>query len=246
MSSPSTPPAPWPSYGLLPEDIPDLNNLVIEDGQPVDGILSEKQMRLLIEPLHGSWAGPPDGQPFVAMADVGVFHSPKAPPIVPDAFVSGDVTQGSDITDRENLSYFVWLRGKVPDVVAEIVSNREGGEDTNKLRAYCRMGVPYYVLFDPNDLLGGGVLRVYERVRGRYRRMAEPYFFEELGLGIRLWEGRFEDMETTWVRWCDRDGNLIPTGTERAEQEKQRADTAVRELEELKRKLREMGVALPS
>ena len=36
-----------------PEDIPNLDALIIEDGAPVDSILSEKQMRLLTEPSCG-------------------------------------------------------------------------------------------------------------------------------------------------------------------------------------------------
>ena len=268
MSSPEAQPVVVPPELMpRPEDFPDLNQFVIEDGKPVDGILSEKQMRLMTRPLHASWAGPPDGRPFVVMADVGVFIAVGVPALVPDFLLSADVTQGTDLSDKANLSYFVWLRGKAPDVVGEIVSNREGGEDTKKLRAYARIGVPYYVIFDPEDYLDGGVLRVFELRGRRYVAMREPYYFEDLGVGVRLWTGQFEGVERTWLRWCDRDGNVIPTGEERAvierqraerekeraerekeraEREKERARTAVSELEDLKRKLREMGIEPPA
>jgi Uma2 family endonuclease len=42
-------------------------------------------------------------------------------------------------------SYFLWLYGKPPDIVVEIVSNRESGELDHKLGSYARMGVPYYI-----------------------------------------------------------------------------------------------------
>jgi Uma2 family endonuclease len=238
MSAPTTAPA------VPPEVVPDLTRFVIEDGKPVDGILSEKQMRLLAEPLQTGWSAP-EGQPFVVMANVGVFHATTEPPIVPDVLFAAGVRQGTDLTERENLSYFVWTRGKAPDVAVEIVSNREGGEDSFKLRTYARIGVPYYVIFDPEDLLRGGVLRVFELQGRRYRALAEPYSLEGTGLGVRLLEGVFEGINRTWLRWCDREGNVIPTGAERAEAERQRANRAEQELARLREKLREMGVEPP-
>jgi hypothetical protein len=67
-----------------------------------------------------------------------------------------------------------------------------------------------------------------------------------------LWEGTYEDMHATWLRWCDRDGNLIPTGAEwrqradqeqqRADQEQQRADQEQQRAERLAMRLRAMGI----
>jgi Uma2 family endonuclease len=248
-----------------PEVVPDLEQFVIEDGKPVDGILTEKQMRLLTEPLQTGWSAP-DGQAFVVMANVGVFHTTREQPIVPDVLLAVGVRQGTDLTERENLSYFVWTRGKVPDVAIEIVSNREGGEDADKLRTYARIGVPYYVIFDPDDLLRAGVLRVFALQVRRYRPLAEPYFLEEAGLGVCLWDGVFEGLDRTWLRWCDREGNAIPTGAERARAEKKRADDekkradkekkraddekkranrAEKELARLRKKLRDRGIEPP-
>jgi hypothetical protein len=193
------------------------------------------------------------------MANVGVFHTTNEPPIVPDVLFAVGVRQGTDLTERENLSYFVWTRGKAPDVAVEIVSNREGGEDSAKLRTYARIGVPFYVIFDPDDLLRGGVLRVFQLQGRRYRPLGEPYFLEEEGLGLRLWEGVFEDIPRTWLRWCDREGNVIPTGAERAkverqraeaerqraEAERQRAERSEQELAQLRDKVRGLGTEPP-
>src|SRR5205085_5926304 len=119
-------------------------------------------------------------------------------------------------SQRENLSYFVWLRGKLPDVAIEIVSNREGRKDSRKLLEYERIGVPYYVIFDPDDFLHGGVLRVFQRQGITYQPFARPWYFTDLGLGLDLWQGRYEDVDGTWLRWCDAQGHWIPTGVERA------------------------------
>jgi hypothetical protein len=47
-----------------------------------------------------------------------------------------------------------------------------------------------------------------------------------LKLGLTLWEGQFEGKHDTWLRWTDEHGVLIPTGKERVEQERQRAEHA--------------------
>ena len=73
-----------PLLELRPEDHPRVSHLITEDGKPVDGILTEKQMRLLTEPLQTGWSAP-EGQPFVVMANVGVFYANREPPIVPVA-----------------------------------------------------------------------------------------------------------------------------------------------------------------
>src|SRR5439155_17136404 len=101
-----------------------------------------------------------------------------------------------------------------------------GGEDTDKLRLYARIGIPYYVIYDPLRRLGEEVLRVFQLHGRTYQAMARPWFFPEIGLGLELWSGRYEGWEDTWLRWCDRDGHFIATGAERAEAERQRATQA--------------------
>ena len=49
---------------------------------------------------------------------------------------------------------------------------------------------------------------------------------------MRLWEGEYEGVKAVWLRWCDREGNVIPTGAELAEAERQRAEEEQRRAEE--------------
>ena len=60
-----------------------------------------------------------------------------------------------------------------------------------------------------------------------------PEWLPVLGLGLTLWQGRFEKWDTVWLRWCDRQGRVIPTGAERAEQEHLRADRLAARLRQL-------------
>jgi hypothetical protein len=214
-------------FGVLPVELhPCVDHLVTEDDTPVDNIFSEKQQRLLVESLRNSWAGLDKKRPFVAMANVGLFYGLNLPPLVPDALLSMDVTLPDNVREKKFRSYFTWQYGKPPDVVIEVVSNREGGEDTTKLSAYARIPVGFYVIFDPDQLLGPELLRGYRLDWPNYKRMEEPLWFPEIGLGLRLWQGHYEDLDELWLRWVDASGVPIPTGYEGIEAERQRAESA--------------------
>ena len=51
---------------------PNIEHLVLEDDAPLDNFQTEKQQRLLVEPLYSSWQ---PGTPFIAAAPVGIFSS---------------------------------------------------------------------------------------------------------------------------------------------------------------------------
>ena len=211
-------------------------------------MLSEKQQRLLTEPLRSSWAGPGGGRPFIAAANVGVFPVPRNPAIVPDMFLSLDVRSRAHLWETTHRSYFMWEFGKPPDLVVEIVSNRKGGEVERKRRRYAQMGVRYYVIYDPWHVVMGDDVRVYRLSGGRYTRQA-ALRFPELGLGLVQWEGEFEDERGPWLRWTDEHGVLIPTGKEkaakadaRAEHEHARAEQQRRRADRLEALLRRAGI----
>ncbi len=216
-------PAPLPTAHELGIRI-DVSHLVTEDDTPVDNPFCEKQMRLLTEPLHSSWQ---PGMPFIAMANVGLYFSPNMPVFVPDVMVAVDVEQPADLLPKENRAYFHWLYGKAPDIVVEIVSNKEGEELTRKMTGYAHHGVPYYVVYDPEGHIQQTALRCFklsfDKKRPRYVPIRN-FYFPNAELGIVEWEGEYEGRPAPWIRWTDGSGNLIPTGAERAVSEKKRAD----------------------
>lgn len=203
--------------------VPDISALVTEDDTPVDNLPSEKQQRLLTEPLYSSWTGPGDNRSFLAAANVGVFWQARTPAIVPDMFLSLDVTVAQDWWRKEHRSYFVWEFGKPPELVLEIVSNTEGHEDTEKRQKYAWMRVPFYVIYDPQRQVMSEVLTIY-RLQGMGYERQDTTRLDCLKLGLTLWEGEFEGRIDTWLRWTDEHGVLIPTGKERADYERQRAE----------------------
>ena len=198
---------------------PDISHLITEDDTPVDNLISEKQQRLLTSSLYSSLKR---DVPFLAAANVGLFYGLKQPPLVPDVLLSFEVTVPDDWSQKQNRSYFVWQFGKPPEVVIEIVSNTVGNELSSKLRDYARAAVAYYVVFDPLQCLEAPVLRVHQ-LQGKSYQLLEGYWMEQIQLGLTLWEGAFEGKVYNWLRWCDRAGNLLLTGDERAERERQRA-----------------------
>ena len=238
-----------PVVALPPDLQPVVDHLVTEDDRPVDNVFSEKQQRLLTESLHSSWPGPGAGRPFVAMANVGLFYAVRFPAVVPDVLLSLNVALPADVRPKSARSYFTWEYGKAPDVVVEVVSNREGGEDSTKLATYAQIGIRYYVIFDPERLLGHEVLQAYRLQVLSFQRMTEPIWFPEVGLGLRLWDGRYEDLDAAWLRWVDAQGVPVPTGKEnteterqRAETERQRAETERQRADRLAEQLRQLGV----
>lgn len=213
----------WKSFNApMPENQAEID-LVTEDDEPVDNIFSEKQQRLLTESLYNSWDGPEDGRSFVTLANVGLFYAEHEQPLVPDVLVSLDVKMPDDVWEKHNRSYFVCEYGKPPEVVIEIVSNLKGKEAGTKLQDYAEAGVHYYVILDPKKQLKKGMLRIYELCDSRYVKRTERWL-ADVGLGLTLWTGKYEDKHDVWLRWSDRDGNLILTGTEGIQKERQRAE----------------------
>ncbi|MBO3463831.1 Uma2 family endonuclease [Aetokthonos hydrillicola Thurmond2011] len=217
--------------------IPDANLLVTEDDTPVDNFASAKQQRLLVASLYSSL----QEQAFIAEANVGIYYTDLQPPIVPDVLLSFDVQVPQNWWEKQNRCYMVWKFGKPPEVVIEIVSNKEGDELEKKLRIYEHMRVSYYIVYDSQQQLKDQVLHIYEQRGRRYFETKETWL-EQVGLGLTLWEGEFEGRQDTWLRWCYQDGNVLLTGDERASQAEQRANEAEQKAELLAQKLREMGI----
>ncbi|MCS6773439.1 MAG: Uma2 family endonuclease [Thermoflexales bacterium] len=248
------------AYALPPEVLAEfmrrMETLVTEDDTPVDNIFSAKQQRLLVDSLYVSWEHPQFGKRFLADANVGVYYRlEQGAVVVPDCFVSADVVPIADVWSKPGRSYMVWMYGKPPDVVVEVVSNKEGGELDDKLAIYTRMRVSYYVVYDPQQLLGETTLHVLENTAAGMRRLNNGWM-EAAGLGVRLWEGEYEGVSATWLRWCDAAGNILLTGGERArlaeqaleaerqraEAERQRAEAERQRAERFAARLRALGV----
>jgi Uma2 family endonuclease len=137
----------------------------------------------------------------------------------PPGFVGPDVYVVLGRRERFQRSYVVWEEeGRYPDVVIELLSESTERIDRGvKRRLYQTVfRTPEYYLYDPLD----GRFEGY-RLRGARYAPIRPgptglLPCRTLGLALGRWEG--------WLRWFTREGHLLPTARERADQERARAD----------------------
>jgi Uma2 family endonuclease len=154
-------------------------------------------------------------------------------------------------------SYTPHAEGEMPAIVMEFISETEGSEySINPHFPYGKwyfyeqiLQVPTYTIFHPKT----GELDVYRLTEGKYEQQRpneqNRYWIEEISLFLGVWQGQKAEMTTAWLRWWDQSGNLLLWGSERVQQEQQRAEQAEIALEQerlfnqqLTQKLRELGI----
>ncbi len=136
-------------------------------------------------------------------------------------------------------SYVLWKEFISPLIVLEFVSGdgteeRDKTPGTGKFWVYEQaIRVPFYGIYEVQK----GTIEVYNLVNGRYQQMIpnehKCYPIEPLGVQLGIWEGEYQSQVWPWLRWWDTQGNLLLTGDERTEQERQRADRLVEQLKAL-------------
>jgi len=233
-SEPITDPETLESIKALPTE----DELPCDDGEPMETPRHRDQMMLLIDSLKVHWAERPryyvSGNMFVHDDPENKRHSRG-----PDFFLV------LDVEERERKSWVVWWEGmRFPDVIIELLSDSTRGEDTGvKKELYARLfHTAGYYLYDPfsQEFIG------YELRGAQYAEVecdgAGWIYSPATGLSLAVREG--------WLRWLGEDGEILPTGWElaqrerqhaeqerqHAEQERQRADRAEQLLETYRRR----------
>src|SRR5262245_1369438 len=67
-----------------------------------------------------------------------------------------------------------------------------------------------YVVYDPGHHLGDQDVYAFKLEDLDYVPMQEAWF-PGLGLGLRLWEGVYQGVQATWLRWYSSDGQWLRT-----------------------------------
>jgi hypothetical protein len=213
-----------PTELFVREEIPELEHLLETEGY-VDGSFAGMQQLILVNAAHGSYTPPPDPsrpgvkRTFWAAADVPVMRD-RHTILAPDFLLALDQVRPSH---PEEKSYELWHRS-APGLMVEHVSNRKGHELDDKKRTYAEWGCLHYVVYDPERRISRKVLHVFELVNGQYVEMSAPHYFPSLGVGVKLWKdgGTGE----TFLRLCDKWGEVLLTGDEKSERDRVRADKA--------------------
>ncbi len=205
---------------------PTVDELVTDDGEPMESNRHRLQMNLLIDSLDLHWAERPDV--FVGGNMFLYFSATQAKK---NDFRGPDVFVVLDTERRDRKAWVVWEEeGKLPDVIIELLSESTAEQDRGKKkRIYEKvLKIPHYVLFDPfsAELEAYQIdpqLAEYHRVPpGADGRIPVP----RLGLELGVWPGEHRGIEASWLRWYDADGRLIPTAEERAAEASERAAEA--------------------
>jgi len=204
--------------------LPSSDELPDSDGLPVDNELQTLVPNFLSLILGFIWANRFD---WFFGVNMGVYHTtglnPRVP-IVPDAFLSLGVERVRGNNLRK--SYVTWEEnGVVPRFVLEVVSQTPGGEYDDKMTIYARLGVLYYLIYNPDFWRRDRQepFEVYRLIDGVYQRqIGEPFWMPEIGLGIGRGIGYHLGFQREWLYWFDQRGNRFPTPEELVERYRDR------------------------
>jgi Uma2 family endonuclease len=244
--------------------LPDHTQLPESDGRFVKNFQEHPQSLLLtssiaplLDRLH------PDGH-YAIGQDCGIYWRLTDPPErgaeAPDWFYVPNVPPL--LNGERRRSYVLWKEIIAPLIAIEFVSG-DGLEERDQTSPFAgdeskagkfwvyeqAIRVPFYAIYEVER----ASVEVYELVGNRYQ-ICSPndrghYPIAPLGVELGIWQGEYLNQVLPWLRWWDRDGNLLLSGEERAEQEKQRAEQEKQRAEQEKQraerlaaKLRELGV----
>jgi Uma2 family endonuclease len=247
--------------------LPDHTELPESDGTFVknfqehpQSILLTDSIRPVLRQLHS------DGQYCIGQ-DCGIYWRITDPPEkgaeAPDWFYVPNVPPL--LNGQVRRSYVLWQEYVAPLIVLEFVSgdgseerdrtapslpNQEEQKKPGKFWVYEQaIRVPFYGIYEVKK----ASVEVYHLVDGRYERLSANerghYAIAPMGVELGIWQGQYEEMELPWLRWWDNQGNLLLTGEERAEQERQQKEAAQQQAEQerqraerLAERLRQMGI----
>jgi Uma2 family endonuclease len=203
--------------------LPSTADLPCSDDTPVDNEDQNLLPNLLLFLLTSLWSERMD---WYFGVDMAVYHttgiSPQVP-IVPDAFLSLNVERRKGGKSRR--SYATWEENDVvPILTLEMVSHQPGGEYDEKMNLYAKLGVLYYVIYNPEFWRRDRhqPFEIYKLENGIYnQQIGEPYWMIEIGLGIGRYQTKVGGLSQEILTWYDRQGDRHLNGEE---QERQRAN----------------------
>ena len=237
------------------QHLPSSAELPDTDDSPVDNEDQNFVPNVLLFLLEYLWS---DQDDWFFAVDMGIYHTtgvnPRVP-VVPDGFLSLGVERRKGKKSRG--SYVTWEEQYVvPMLVIEMVSHTYGKEYDQKMEIYCRLGVSYYIIYNPEYYRRDQHLpfEVYKLVNGSYQlQSGEPFWMPEVGLGIGRCLLPRDRLQREVLSWFDEQGirhlsaeevekQRTDVENQRAEAERQRADAAQRELKLLRARMRSLGI----
>jgi Uma2 family endonuclease len=258
---------PWPPRrglaSFTDEELAQLDDLPSDDGEPLDTLWHRCAMNLLIETATFHFQ---DREDFFVGGNMFFYYNVAQQRQRdfrgPDFFFVWGVDRR-----RDRKYYAIWQENnRFPNVIVELLSPTTAAIDRGEKRDLYQntFHTPEYFLCEPQVATLEGLRlnaqQVYEPIQANRHGWL---WSEQLQLWLGAWYGEWSDQTTTWLRFYDAHGRLVPTFAEaarqnleqekqraeqekqRAEQEKQRAEAAIAEVERLRRELEELRQRLP-
>lgn len=213
--------------------LPDHTMLPDKDGNFVKNFQEHSQSMLLTEtilPVLGERY--PDGRYCIGQ-DSGIYwrldvEPPERGAEAPDWFLVVGVPPV--LNGKSRRSYVMWKEYIAPVIALEFVSG-DGSEerDTTELKGKFwiyeqALRIPFYGIYEVEK----ASIEMYHLVDGRYRPLPineqGRYVIEPLGVELGIWQGRFANLDSPWMRWWSAEGELLLTGAERAAAAEARAE----------------------
>jgi Uma2 family endonuclease len=205
------------------EPPPPTEDLVFDDGEPLESNRHRIAMNALIRSTQQALA---ERQDVFVGGNMFVYYSRNQAMNRdfrgPDFFAALDVDG-----DRERKAWIVWEEGgHYPDVIIELLSDTTAGVDRGvKKSLYERIfRTRNYFIFDPFD---PDSLEGWSLEQGQYQPLQRNergwLWCDVLQLWLGTWEGAIDREPASgtchWLRFYDRQGNLVPFPEEAAQQE---------------------------
>ncbi|XZN98478.1 MAG: Uma2 family endonuclease [Microcoleus sp.] len=224
-------PTGWPDHTQLPESD---GTFVKNFQEHPQSILLTDSITPILERIHA------DGNYCIGQ-DSGIYWRLTDPlergAEAPDWFYVPNVPPTLDGQSRR--SYVMWQEFVSPLIVLEFVSGngteerdrtpllRSGQQETKAGKFWIYENVIHPAFYGIYEVTKASV-EVYHLIEDRYQLVPANerghYPIAQLGVELGIWQGTYQNMELPWLRWWDSEGNLLLSGAERAEEERQRAD----------------------
>ncbi|MGD1901623.1 MAG: Uma2 family endonuclease [Geitlerinemataceae cyanobacterium] len=227
------------------QQLPSSYELPCSDDTPVDNEDQNLLPNLLLMLLSELWS---ERQDWYFGVDMAIYHTTGASPfvpIVPDGFLSVGVDRQKDGDSRR--SYVMWEEQEIPPMfVLEMVSHTPGGEYDKKMEIYAKLGVRYYLIYNPKFWQRDRhqPFELYALEDGAYRlQTGELFWMPEVELGVGRYWTDVNGVDREILTWYDAAENRHPSKAEReflrAEREQQRADREQQRAEEERQRAEE-------
>ncbi len=248
----------------LPPQFPDHSQLPESDGTFVKNFQEHPQSLILTDSISSTFQRLHPNRQYCIGQDCGIYWRETDPPEkgaeAPDWFYVPGVPPLLNGEIRR--SYVLWREYITPTIALEFASG-DGSEERSrtplsrsaqgeltkpgKFWVYERvMRIPFYGIYEVNN----GKLEVYHLIEGVYQKMAPNergrYSITPMEVELGLWRGAYlNNPEQLWLRWWDLEGNLLLTGKEEADLERQKRQQLTQKLRSLSpEQLSALGITL--